>query len=120
MYAGYAIPQSSKNPDAAVALINYMAQASVDKQITAATQALSPVRSSSSAIHQPPPPGPPRMTMPTRSRLWTGFREPEVSTAIGTQAQAIFLGNATPKEAANTVQSAFQTLVKTGKSFFKQ
>ncbi len=118
-YAGYAIPQSSKNPDAAVALINYMAQASVDKQITAATQALSPVRSSSSAITNPltrAAEGYYADAITPMDWLW----EPELSTAIGTQAQAIFLGNATPKEAANTVQSAFQTLVKTGKSFFKQ
>jgi ABC-type glycerol-3-phosphate transport system substrate-binding protein len=118
-YAGYAIPQSSKNPDAAVALINYMAQASVDRQITAATQALSPVRSSSSAITNPLTRAAEKYyadAITPMDWLW----EPELSTAIGTQAQAIFLGNVTPKEAANTVQSAFQTLVKTGKSFFKQ
>ena len=118
-YAGYAIPQASKNPDAAVALINYMAQASVDKKITAATQALSPVRSSSGAITNPLTRDAERYyadAITPMDWLW----EPELSTAIGTQAQAIFLGNVTPKEAAKTVQSAFQTLVKTGKSFFKQ
>ncbi len=118
-YAGYAIPKVSKNPDAAVALMNYMAQPSVDKQITAATQALSPIHSSNSGITNPLTRDAVKYyaeAITPMDWLW----EPQVSTAIGTQAQAIFLGTSTPQSAAKTVEAAFQSLVKTGKSFFKQ
>ena len=116
---GYTIPRVSKNVDAAIALMKYMAQASVDKTITAATQSLSPMDSSNSVITSPLTRG----SVPYFKDAITPYDwlwEPQVTTVIGEQAQAIFLGSVTPKEAAANVEAAFQTLVKTGKSFFPQ
>jgi hypothetical protein len=96
-----------------------MAQPSVDKKITAATQSLSPIDSSNSVITSPLT----RSSVPYFKNAITPYDwlwEPQVTTAIGEQAQGVFLGSVTPKEAAANVEAVFQTLVKTGKQFFPQ
>jgi raffinose/stachyose/melibiose transport system substrate-binding protein len=117
-FSTYAIPAASKNKDAAVKWLTYASDASVDSQLVDKIQAFSPNSSSNSGIKDPIY----KEVAPwfkdgiaPLDWLW----EPEVTTEIQNQVQALVKGEAQPQAAGDAVQAKAEELRREGRSYFK-
>jgi spermidine/putrescine-binding protein len=117
-FNAYAIVAASKNKDAAVRWLTHVADPAVDAQLTDTLQTFSPLPASNSAI-----------TDPIAREIAPWFKdgivpldwlwEPEVTTEIQNQVQALVKGDATPKAAGDAVQAKADALRQEGRSYFK-
>jgi raffinose/stachyose/melibiose transport system substrate-binding protein len=117
-FNAYAIVAASKNKDAAVRWLTHVADPAVDAQLTDTLQTFSPLPASNSAI-----------TDPIAREIAPWFKdgivpldwlwEPEVTTEIQNQVQALVKGDATPKAAGDAVQAKADALRREGRSYFK-
>ena len=117
-FNGYAIAAASKNTEAAVRWMNYAAEPAVDAQLVEKLQAFSPMPSSNSGIKDPIA----REVAPwfkdgivPLDWLW----EPEVTTEIQNQVQALVKGDVQPAAAADAVQATANALRREGRSYYK-
>ncbi|MDQ3809043.1 MAG: extracellular solute-binding protein [Chloroflexota bacterium] len=117
-FNSYAIAASSKNKDAAVRWLTYAADPAVDAQLAAKLQAFSPMPASNSGITDP-------IAREVASWFADGIMpldwlwEPEVTTEIQNQVQALVKGEAQPTAAGNAVQAKADALRREGRSYFK-
>jgi raffinose/stachyose/melibiose transport system substrate-binding protein len=117
-FSTYAIAAASKNKDAAVKWLAYAADPAVDAQLAEKLQAFSPMPASNSAIKDPiiKEVGPWfKDGIAPLDWLW----EPEVTTEIQNQVQALVKGEATPQGAGDAVQAKADELRREGRSYFK-
>jgi raffinose/stachyose/melibiose transport system substrate-binding protein len=116
-FNAYAIAAESKNKDAAVKWLIYAADPVVDAQLAEKLQAFSPMPASNSGI-----------TDPVARELAPWFKdgiaplnwfwEPEITTEIENQVQALIKGEAQPKAVADAVQAKADQLRREGRSYF--
>ena len=116
-FNSYAITAASTNKDAAVRWLAYAADPAVDAQLAEELQAFSPMPASNSAIKDPIA----REVAPWFADgivpldwLW----EPEVTTEIQNQVQALVKGDALPTAAGDAVQAKADALRREGRSYF--
>jgi raffinose/stachyose/melibiose transport system substrate-binding protein len=117
-FNAYAIASGSKNKEAALKWLTYAADPAVDAQLTAKLQAFSPMPASNSGI-----------TDPIAREIAPWFKdgivpldwlwEPEVTSEIQNQVQALIKGEATPRAAGDAVQAKADALRREGRSYFK-
>jgi ABC-type glycerol-3-phosphate transport system substrate-binding protein len=117
-FNSYAIAAASKNKEAAVRWLAYAADAAVDAQLAGKLQAFSPMPASNSGITDPIA----REIAPwfkdgIASLDW--FWEPEVTTEIRNQVQALVKGEVQPQAAGDAVQARADQLRREGRSYFK-
>jgi raffinose/stachyose/melibiose transport system substrate-binding protein len=117
-FNAYAIAAGSKHKDAAIRWLNYTASPGVDAQLVEKLQAFSPIAASNSGIKDPIA----REVAPWFAEgivpldwLW----EPEVTTEIQNQVQAVVKGDTLPVAAANAVQSRADAVRREGRSYYK-
>jgi len=112
-FNAYAIAAASKNKDAMVKWLTYAADPEVDAHLAETLQA-----ASNSGIKDP---------IARELAPWfkdgiaplNWFREPEITTEIENQVQALVKGEAQPKAAADAVQAKADQLRREGRSYFK-
>ena len=117
-FNSYAIAAASKNKEAAVRWLRYAADPAVDAQLTEKLQAFSPMSASNSGITDP---------IAREVAPWfkdgiaplNWFWEPEITTEIENQVQALVKGEAQPKAVADAVQAKADQLRREGRSYFK-
>jgi raffinose/stachyose/melibiose transport system substrate-binding protein len=117
-FNSYAIAATSKNKDAAVKWLTYAADPVVDAQLGEKLQSFSPMPASNSAITDP---------IAREIAPWFAdgiaplnwFWEPEITTEIENQVQALVKGEAQPSAAADAVQAKADQLRREGRSYFK-
>ena len=117
-FNSYAIAAGSKNKDALVKWLSYTADPAVDAHLTEELQAFSPMPASNSGITDP---------VAREIAPWfkdgiaplNWFWEPEITTEIENQVQALVKGEAQPKAAADAVQAKADQLRREGRSYFK-
>jgi len=116
-FNSYAIAAASKNKEAAIKWLNYAADPGVDARLVEKLQAFSPMPASNSGITDP---------IAREIAPWfksgiaplNWFWEPEITTEIENQVQALVKGEAQPKAAANAVQAKADQLRREGRSYF--
>jgi len=117
-FNSYAIAAASKNKDAMVKWLTYAADPAVDSQLAEKLQAFSPMPASNSGLKDP---------IASEFAPWfkdgiaplNWFWEPEITTEIENQVQALVKGEAQPKAAADAVQAKADQLRREGRSYFK-
>ena len=117
-FNAYAIAAASKNKEAAVSWLTYTADPAVDAQLVEQLQAFSPMPVSNSGITDPIA----REFAPwfkdgivPLDWLW----EPEITTEIQNQVQALVKGEVQPKAAGDALQAKADQLRREGRSYFK-
>src|SRR5438128_536719 len=116
-FNSYAIAAASKNKDAAARWLDYAADPVVDAKLAENLQAFSPMPASNSGITDP---------IAREIAPWfkdgiaplNWFWEPEITTEIENQVQALVKGEAQPKAAADAVQAKADQLRREGRSYF--
>ena len=116
-FNSYAIAAASKNKDAAARWLDYAADPVVDAKLAENLQAFSPMPASNSGITDP---------IARELAPWfkdgiaplNWFWEPEITTEIENQVQALVKGEAQPKAAADAVQAKADQLRREGRSYF--
>jgi raffinose/stachyose/melibiose transport system substrate-binding protein len=117
-FNSYAIAAASKNKEAAVRWLAYAADAAVDAQLAGKLQAFSPMPASNSGITDPIAKEiAPWFKDGIASLDW--FWEPEVTTEIRNQVQALVKGEVQPQAAGDAVQARADQLRREGRSYFK-
>jgi raffinose/stachyose/melibiose transport system substrate-binding protein len=117
-FNSYAIAAASKNKDAMVKWLTYAADPEVDAYLAATLQAFSPMPASNNGITDP---------IARKIAPWfkdgiaplNWFWEPEITTEIENQVQALVKGEAQSKAAADAVQAKADQLRREGRSYFK-
>ena len=117
-FNSYAIAASSKNKDAAVRWLTYAADPEVDAHLAEKLQAFSPMPASNGGITDP---------IAREIAPWFAdgiaplnwFWEPEITSEIENQVQALIKRDAQPKAAADAVQAKSDQLHREGRSYFK-
>jgi len=117
-FNAYAIAAASKNKEAAIRWLTYSADPGVDAQLVEKLQAFSPMPASNAGI-----------TDPIAREIAPWFKdgivpldwlwEPEVTTEIQNQVQALVKGDVQAKAAADAVQAKADALRREGRSYFK-
>ena len=117
-FNSYAIAAASKHKEAAVRWLTYAADPAADAQLAENLQAFSPMPASNTGIKDPIA----REVAPwfkdgivPLDWLW----EPEVTTEIQNQVQALVKGDAQPTAAGDAVQAKADGLRREGRSYFK-
>jgi len=117
-FNSYAIAAASKNKEAAIRWLTYTADPVVDAQLVEKLQAFSSMPASNSGIKDPIS----REVAPwfkdgivPLDWLW----EPEVTTEIQNQVQALVKGDTPPAAAADAVQARADALRREGRSYYK-
>lgn len=117
-FNSYAIGAGSKNKDAAIRWLTYSADPAVDARLVEKLQAFSPIPASNGGIKDPIA----REIAPWFADgivpldwLW----EPEVTTEIQNQVQALVKGDAQPQAAADAVQARADAVRREGRSYYK-
>ena len=117
-FNSYAIAAASKHKEAAVRWLTYAADPAADAQLAENLQAFSPMPASNTGIKDPIA----REVAPwfkdgivPLDWLW----EPEVTTEIQNQVQALVKGDAQPTAAGDAVQARADGLRREGRSYFK-
>jgi ABC-type glycerol-3-phosphate transport system substrate-binding protein len=116
-FNAYAVAAGSQNKDAAVNWLKYAPDPVVDAQLAEKLQAFSPMLASNSGITDP---------IARELAPWfkdgiaplNWFWEPEITTEIENQVQALVKGEAQPKAAADAVQAKADQLRREGRSYF--
>ena len=116
-FNAYAIAAASKNKEAALRWLTYAADPGVDAKLVENLQAFSPLPASNSGITEP---------IAREIAPWfkdgiaplNWFWEPEITSEIETQVQALVKGEAQPKAAADAVQAKADQLRREGRSYF--
>jgi ABC-type glycerol-3-phosphate transport system substrate-binding protein len=114
----YAVAASSKNKEAALRWLTYLADPVVDSQLAEKLQAFSPMPASNRGIKDP---------IAQELAPWfkdgiaplNWFWEPEITTEIGNQVQALVKGEVQPAAAGDAVQAMADALRREGRSYFR-
>jgi raffinose/stachyose/melibiose transport system substrate-binding protein len=114
----YAVAASSKNKEAALRWLTYLADPVVDSQLAEELQAFSPMPASNRGIKDP---------IAQELAPWfkdgiaplNWFWEPEITTEIGNQVQALVKGEVQPAAAGDAVQAMADALRREGRSYFR-
>jgi len=117
-FTGYGISAASKNKDAAVKFLTYVTDPAVDASLVNKVQQFSPLTASNAGIKDPIAKEVApffKDGVPPLDWLW----EPEVTTEIQNQVQALVKGDAQPQAAGDAVQAKADELRKAGRSYFK-
>jgi raffinose/stachyose/melibiose transport system substrate-binding protein len=116
-FNAYAVAAASKHGDAVMKWLSYTADPAVEAHLTEELQAFSPMPASNSGITDP---------VAREIAPWfkggiaplNWFWEPEITTEIENQVQALVKGEAQPKAAADAVQAKADQLRREGRSYF--
>jgi raffinose/stachyose/melibiose transport system substrate-binding protein len=114
----YAIAANSRNKEAALRWLTYLADPVVDSELAEKLQAFSPMPDSNRGIKDP---------IAQELAPWfkdgiaplNWFWEPEITTEIGNQVQALVKGEVQPAAAGDAVQATADALRREGRSYFR-
>jgi raffinose/stachyose/melibiose transport system substrate-binding protein len=119
-WTGFGMPALAARPrDAAYAFLEYASRPEVDREITAGTQAYSPIADSNDVIEDPVA----REFLPLFEDAITPLDwlwEPEITAELDSQVQALLKGTADPASVGSAVQAVAEDLRSSGRSYYRQ
>lgn len=117
-WAGLALPFEAARPrDAAYRFLEYASRPDVDREVTAALQAYSPIAESNETIADPIA----REFLPLLEDAITPLDwlwEPEITAELDSQVQALVRGTTDARSAAGAVQAVADDLRSSGRSYY--